>query len=312
MPTTPAAELRGITRRFGDNVAVDDLDLVVPRGTIIGLLGPNGSGKSTTLKMMLGLLAPHEGTVHLFGEAPSHAARQRVGFLPEQRGLFEDMNVRDTIAWFAELHGDRRKDARGKADAWLDRLELAERSKEKLGEFSKGMQQKVQLACALVHDPELVILDEPFSGLDPVNQGMFEEIFRDHAARGRTVMLSTHQLDQAERLLDRVAVILHGKKVVDDELHTLKHRHKTGAFRVIADGPDTWRESGVVHTWEDTPRGLLLTLAEGATSRDLMREVFDAGAHLHHFEEVLPELREIVVQTIRGTKLEGALDEEAA
>ena len=180
----PAAQLIDVSRRYGDVVALDGVSFALPKGQIIGLLGPNGSGKSTSIRILLGLLLPSSGKVELLGSRPDQRARSRVGYLPEQRGLYNDMEVHRLLAYFGELQGLSRSAAVDAADRWLTRLELSDRKGSVLETFSKGMQQKVQLATALVHDPALIILDEPFSGLDPVNQELFTSVFRERAEAG--------------------------------------------------------------------------------------------------------------------------------
>ena len=202
-----ALRLNGVTKKFGKYTAVDSLDFEVPRGVICGLLGPNGSGKTTSIRMIMGILGPDEGTVSLYGEDPNVTRRTKVGYLPEERGVYKKMKCLELITFLGEIRGLNRAEARRRGGAWLDRLGLPEWADKKVEDLSKGMQQKIQFISTVIHEPELLILDEPFSGLDPINQDVLEEIVRDYHAKGTTILFSTHLMDQAERLCERVCLI---------------------------------------------------------------------------------------------------------
>lgn len=226
MSASYAVELRAVTKRFGGRAAVDRIDVAVPAGSVYGLLGPNGSGKTTTIRMVMGILLPDEGDVRLLGGHPD-ATRHRVGYLPEERGLYRKMKVIDVLTFLAEIRGIGRGAARGRAGEWLDRLDLAPWADRRVDDLSKGMQQKVQFIGAVLHEPTLLILDEPFSGLDPINQDVLEGIVLDLHGRGATVLLSTHLMDQAERLCQRVCLMSRGRRVLEGELAELKRREQT-------------------------------------------------------------------------------------
>ncbi len=212
---TPALELEGVTKRFGGFTAVDDLSFQVRPGQICGFLGPNGAGKTTTLRMVLGLATPDAGMITVLGGLAGQKARDRIGFLPEERGLYRRMTPVDAIAFFANLKGVPRAEARRRAMELLEGQGLKDAARRQIRHLSKGMAQKVQLLAALAHRPELVLLDEPFSGLDPVNQQALEEVIRDLAAGGTSVVFSTHVMQHAERLCEHVVLIARGKKVFD-------------------------------------------------------------------------------------------------
>ncbi|MFI4936710.1 MAG: ABC transporter ATP-binding protein [Caulobacterales bacterium] len=212
---TAALSLSGVTKRYGAFTAVRDLSFDVKAGTILGFLGPNGAGKTTTLRMILGLVTPSAGEVHVLGETDARRVRSRIGFLPEERGLYRRMTPVGAIAFLASLKGVPAGEARRKARAQLEAHGLGEAANRQIRALSKGMAQKVQLLSALAHDPELVILDEPFSGLDPVNQQELETMIRNLAKRGATVIFSTHVMQHAERLCDQVVLIAGGRKVFD-------------------------------------------------------------------------------------------------
>ena len=207
--------LHSVSKSFGGKPAVQDVSFTVNPGEIVGFLGPNGAGKTTTLRMALGLIKPDSGTVELFGETPGEAAFGRIGFLPEERGLYKKQTAREAIAHMARLNGLSKNTAFPLADELLDKYGLGEAKRKKIKDMSKGMAQKVQLLAAIAHDPEFHILDEPFSGLDPVNQQVLEDMVREIASRDRTIVFSTHVMEHAERLCDRIILMASGKKVFD-------------------------------------------------------------------------------------------------
>lgn len=204
-----------VTKRFGDFTAVDDLSFSVPEGGVFGFLGGNGAGKTTSLRMALDIIRPSSGAIRILGEAPGREHASEIGFLPEERGLYKRMTVMDTVLYFARLKGMSLPDARKSASTLIDRLGLGEWTKKPVDKLSKGMSQKVQVAAALVNSPRLLILDEPFSGLDPVNQAVLEDLVMEHARRGSTVVFSTHIMQHAERLTDRLLLLARGRKVFE-------------------------------------------------------------------------------------------------
>ena len=214
----PSLILSGATKRFGTFTAVDRLSFEVPAGSIVGFLGPNGAGKSTSLRMALGIMTPDEGSVSLFGEKPELSTLRRVGFLPEERGLYKKMTARQTVAYFARLKGLTASEANARADELLESTGLGEFARAKISKLSKGMAQKVQILSTLAHNPDFLILDEPFSGLDPVNQQALEEIIRAQHAAGATVLFSTHVMEHAERLCESIVMMARGRKVFDGTL----------------------------------------------------------------------------------------------
>ena len=224
-----ALEIRGVQKRYAEHVAVRDLSLAVPAGTVYGLLGPNGAGKTTTIRMILNVIAPDTGTITLLGKPNTDpSVLDRLGYLPEERGLYKKMRVRDVLRFLAELKGVARKDADRRIDEWLERMTLRTADKDwgksKVDELSRGMQQKVQFIGTLLHDPELVILDEPFSGLDPINAQALKDTVVELRRRGKTVIFSTHLMDNAERLCDAVCIIARGQKVLDGSVAAVKER----------------------------------------------------------------------------------------
>lgn len=293
----PAVRLRGVTKRFGSHTAVDGLDLEIPRGSLYGLLGPNGSGKTTTIRMIMGILHPDEGTVDLLGsDNPDDTRRRRVGYLPEERGVYRKMKVLDFLVFMGEIRGVPRGEGRRRAGDWLDRLGLPEWADRKTEDLSKGMQQKVQFIATVLHEPDFLILDEPFSGLDPINQDVLEEIVRDFHERGTTILFSTHLMDQAERLCQRVCLISRARKVLDGGLRELKVAERRGVLAVAFDGPEAWLDGPGVNSREAVGDAIHLLLADDADPQAILRRGIDAGAVIRRFELVEPRLHEIFVR----------------
>ena len=229
-PRDAAVLLRGVTKRYEAHVAVQDLSLAVPRGTVYGLLGPNGAGKTTTIRMILEIIVPDQGEIAVLGQPlGTRGVTDRVGYLPEERGLYKKMKVRDVLRFLAELKGVPGREADRRIDGWLERLGLRTAARDwgraKVDELSRGMQQKVQFIGALLHDPDLVILDEPFSGLDPLNAQALKDTVLDLKRAGKTVIFSTHLMENAERMCDAVCIIAGGRKVLDGSVSEVKEQH---------------------------------------------------------------------------------------
>ena len=306
-----ALSVRNIVKVFGNHRAVDDISFEVPRGVVYGILGPNGAGKSTTLRMINDIYAPDAGEIVVLGGLrPGLEAAQRIGYLPEERGLYPKMKVTAMIELVGELRGLRRAEARRRAERWLDRLGLAQWAGNKVQDLSKGMQQKVQFATALIHEPELVILDEPWSGLDPINAEVLRDVVDEIRASGRTVLFSTHQMEQAEKLVDRVCIIARGQKLLEGSLHEIKQR--AAADGVIALGfADAAARAAAAPVLADralvaeqrAPRPTDLAdcevvLAGGATSSQLLAALLAVAAPLRRFELVVPTLHQIFVDRV--------------
>ena len=229
-----AVEIENVTKTFGQHTAVSDLSLHVPRGTIYGFIGPNGSGKTTTLRMIMHILHPDQGTLTVLGERSLQAANSRVGYLPEERSLYKHMKVRDVLRFFADLKGFR--PSRDAIDSWLERMDLTNWADKKVEALSKGMHQKVQFIATVVAQPELLLLDEPFSGLDPVNTDVFREAILDLRRNGTTVIFSTHDMSVAERMCDFIFMIHRGRKVLDGNLASIQEAYGKDTVRVQMEG----------------------------------------------------------------------------
>jgi ABC-2 type transport system ATP-binding protein len=286
-----------VTKTFGPHTAVDDLCLEVPEGTIYGFLGPNGSGKTTTLRMIMRILHPDRGTIRVLGSEDLDAACDHVGYLPEERGLYRKMEVRAALRFHAELKGCR--DARTAIDEWLERLGLAEWGGRKVEALSKGMAQKVQFIAAVVARPRLVLLDEPFSGLDPVNRDALREAVLDLRRTGTTVIFSTHDMAVAETLCDFLFMIYKGRKVLDGTLDAIQDNYGSDTVRVRLDGNglDPGTLPGVAHT---TAVGRMHELRlEAGTDPQQVLAALMAGATVHQFEVARPSLHDIFVRIAR-------------
>jgi ABC-2 type transport system ATP-binding protein len=293
-----------VTKRFSGHTAVDSLSLSVPPGTIYGLLGPNGAGKTTTLRMIMDIYEPDAGVVRLFGTVGggrTHSAR--IGYLPEERGLYPRMRVLDVLVFLAEAKGVPRRAARVKALEWLDRLGLADWQLRKVSDLSKGMQQKVQFISTILHDPELVILDEPFSGLDPVNSQVLRDTVVDYRRQGKTVLFSTHIMEHAEKLCDRLCIIARGKKLVDGTLTEVKQTHGGKHVIIAFDGSQggaaqVFADRRLVARIQDFGQEAELELAPGADAQEILRALVNSGARLARFELASPSLHKIFVDLV--------------
>lgn len=291
--------LQSVSKSFAGKRAVNDVSFTVEPGQIIGFLGPNGAGKTTTLRMALGLIKPDAGTVNLFGETPGENAFGRVGFLPEERGLYKKQTAREAIAHMARLNGLKKKRAFTLADELLDRYGLGEAKRKKNKDMSKGMAQKVQLLAAIAHDPEFHILDEPFSGLDPVNQQVLEGMVREIASRDRTIIFSTHVMEHAERLCDRIILMASGRKVFDG---TTEAALAKAPRRVnLASEMDGLAEliAPFAASVDTHPGGdLSLTLKPGAQAHDILERSVTQGLRLSKYEPIRPTLHEAFVTLV--------------
>jgi len=310
-----AVDIRNVVKRYEQHVAVRDLTLQVPRGSVYGLLGPNGAGKTTTIRMVLDIIAPDSGTISLFGQPhKTVGALDRVGYLPEERGLYKKMQVRRVLVFLAELKGVAGQLAASRVSEWLERFSLTTADKNwgdaKVDELSRGMQQKVQFIAALLHDPELVILDEPFSGLDPINAQALKDTVVDLKRRGKTVIFSTHVMDNAERMCDAVCIIAKGEKVLDGSVAAVRATHGgRNVALTLGDSSrngvgDVLRDPSLVHRVDDNNRFVEVELAPQADAQVLLRRLIDAGAVIERFELVQPSLHQIFIERVGAAGVE--------
>lgn len=296
--------VEGVTKRFAGHTAVEALSIEVPRGGIFGLLGPNGAGKSTIIRMIMNIIVPDEGRISVFDSgAASRDLSERIGFLPEERGLYKKMKVLDHLIFLGEAKGIARARARERSIAWLERLGLTDWTAKKIEDLSKGMQQKVQFISALLHDPELLILDEPFSGLDPVNSQVMKDVVVEVARQGRTVLFSTHIMEQAERMCDRIVIIARGRKVVDGPLAQVKRefggRHIALSFTRNSDrAQKILADRTLVEKADDYGASAEVQLATGGDPDRLLRTLVQEDVGLSRFEVVEPSLQAIFIAKV--------------
>jgi len=309
-----AVRVDQVTKRFGNHVAVDAISFEVPRGVIYGVLGPNGAGKSTTLRMINDIIAPDSGEIRVLdGVHPGRDAAGRIGFLPEERGLYPKMRVTEMIAFMGELRGLAAGDARRRAGAWLERLGLTQWAKNKVQDLSKGMQQKVQFAATMIHEPELIILDEPWSGLDPINADVLRDVVKAEKAAGRTILFSTHLMEQAEQICDQLCIIARGRMVLDGKLAEIKREAAqegrialgfadAAARQRAEDGPlaDRALVASVRPPRAGDHADLEAELAGGADAPRLLAALVGAGVDIRRFEVVTPTLHQIFVERVGG------------
>jgi len=312
--TEPAILIDRISKRYANHVAVRELSLRVPRGSVYGLLGPNGAGKTTTIRMMLNILAPDSGSVTLLGRSHSdESLNDRIGYLPEERGLYRKMRVRDVLRFLARLKGVPSAGLDARMDKWLERFQLrgsgTDWSKARVDELSRGMQQKVQFIGALLHEPELVILDEPFSGLDPVNAQALKDTVLELRTQGRTVIFSTHVMENAERMCDAVCIIAGGEKVLDGAVADVREAHgarivmlqfetspSAAALRILHD-------PALVARMNDANRMVEVEMTPDGDPQALLAQLIASGARLERFELMRPSLHRIFLDKV-GAQVE--------
>ena len=300
----PIVVLDGVTKRFAGHTAVDTLSLTVPRGVIYGLLGPNGAGKTTTIRMIMDILQPDGGAVRLFGEpGGGRAHAERIGYLPEERGLYRKMRVLDVLVFLGEMKGVDRRRARERAGEWLERLGLAEWRLSRVDELSKGMQQKVQFISTILHDPALVVLDEAFAGLDPLNAQVMKDTVLELRGRGATILFSTHIMEQAEKLCEQLCIIARGRKLVDGALADIKRTHGGHHLVIGFDGsvgaaPQVFADRTLVTKADNYGQYAELELAAGADAQKVLQQLVASGARLSRFELQEPTLNKIFIDLV--------------
>jgi ABC-2 type transport system ATP-binding protein len=293
-----AIRLTDVTKTFSGHQAVKSLSLTIPRGCVFGLLGPNGAGKTTTLRMVMNILAPDSGTIDVLGRPADGAARDRIGYMPEERGLYPRMALEEQLVFFAEIKGAGRSEASNRVGSWLERMGLADWRKRKLGELSKGMQQKAQFVATLLHDPEILIMDEPMSGLDPVASNLIRDVLQELRRQGKTLVLSSHQMETVERLCDSIALIDRGEKILDGSVAEVKGRHGSNTVVVSYEGDGSFLETlPEVSSVSDFGRYVEIRLADGADTQSLLRACAER-LRVRRFEIVEPSLHDIFVEWV--------------
>ncbi|MDX6694523.1 MAG: type transport system ATP-binding protein [Blastocatellia bacterium] len=291
--------LAGVTKRYDEFVAVNNLSLAVRPGRIFGIIGPNGAGKTTTIRMIVNITMPDEGRIELFGQEMNAELQNRIGYLPEERGLYKKMKIVDQLRFFGELKNIKGRAADEAIDRWLARVKLAEWKTKKADELSKGMQQKIQFIACVMHNPDLLILDEPFSGLDPVNVELLKEVVLELKAEGKTIIFSTHQMETAEKLCDDICMIDRSRKVLDGSLREIKRSFGRNSVALRLEGGDAvLDDKTLVAKVERHSDDLEALLAAGADAQALLKRLVDAGARVSKFELVEPSLNDIFIAKV--------------
>lgn len=295
----PVVELAGVTKAYESKVAVRDLSLSIDAGQMFGLLGPNGAGKTSSIRMMMGITLPDSGTINLFGKPFERASLERVGYLPEERGLYKKMKVIEQLVFFGELHGLSAAEAQKRANDWAKRLEIDDALPKKTEELSKGMQQKIQFIGSLLHDPGLIVMDEPFSGLDPVNAKLLEQTLLQLKDEGKAIIFSTHRMDQVEKLCDSICLINKGEAVLSGRVRDIKSRYERNRIVVEFEGSAEFLNSPEIAEAKNFSGHAEIRLKEHGDAQKLLRDA-SANARIYRFEMVEPSLEEIFIQTVGG------------
>jgi len=293
-----AVEMEHITKKFGDFVAVKDLSLKIPRGAMFGLLGPNGAGKTTSIRMMLNIIIPDSGTVAVLGKALDETTKPKIGYLPEDRGLYPKMKVGEVLEFFAEIKGVARSIAPKSIDRWLAKFELSEWKNKKVEQLSKGMQQKIQFIVTVVHDPDLIILDEPFGGLDPINTKLVKDVMLELRAEGKTIIFSTHRMEQVEMICDDICLINRGEAVLQGRLHEIKRQYGKNTILLDYEGTIAFLQgSPEIEKIDDYGRSAEIRLKEKADAQEVLKRL-TGRVRVNKFEIQEPSLNTIFIEKV--------------
>jgi ABC-2 type transport system ATP-binding protein len=304
-PNVHTIEISHVAKSFGRTQAVADVSLAVAEGEVFGLLGPNGAGKTTTIRMMLGIYQPEGGSISVLGGPMTDQTKNRIGYMPEERGLYQNVSLEKGLTYLCVLKGLSRTEARRRVGAYLERLDLSPHRAKKIKELSKGMQQKAQVIAAIAHEPELLIVDEPFASLDPVNTRVVKELIAELSRRGTTVLMSTHQMHQVEELCDRIVLIHEGQNVLYGDLDRIRRRYAGNA--VLLQTADVLPALDGVTDVSRQNGDYRLTLAQGTAPQAVLERLVSGGVHVDKFEIAMPTLDEVFVRIVTGAgKGEGA------
>ena len=295
----PVVELAGVTKAYENKVAVSNLSLSIEAGQMFGLLGPNGAGKTSSIRMMMGITIPDSGRIRLFEKPFERKSLERVGYLPEERGLYKKMKVLEQLVFFGQLHGLAAEEARKRAIDWARRMEIADALAKKTGELSKGMQQKIQFIASLLHDPGLIVMDEPFSGLDPVNAVLVERTLLELKDQGKAILFSTHRMDQVEKLCDSICLINNGQAVLAGRVREIKASYERNHVIVEFEGSPDFLNSEEIAEAKNFSGHAEIKLKPHGNAQKLLHQAA-AVATIYRFELVEPSLEEIFIQTVGG------------
>jgi ABC-2 type transport system ATP-binding protein len=298
--------LENVSKSFGDVRAVDELSVQVPAGSVYGFLGPNGAGKTTTIRMIMNIIRPDKGLIKIFDDGATTQNKARIGYMPEERGLYRKMKVSKVLAFFGAIKGLSASELNFRVPQWLQQVDLTGWANKKVEELSRGMHQKLQFAVTAINEPDLLILDEPFSGLDPVNQDLLKDIICRMRDEGKTILFSTHVMHEAERLCDFILLINKGKAVLDGRLDDIRSRYKSGAVSIELEGDTSFiRALPMVKTAETQGRRIEISLSEGADTQDLLKALV-GRVRVKAFEVKMPSLHEIFVRLVGRDNVENS------
>jgi ABC-2 type transport system ATP-binding protein len=297
----PIVELDAISKSYGAKIAVDRLSLSIPAGAMYGLLGPNGAGKTSSIRMMIGMTMPDSGQVSLFGKPFARKLLERVGYLPEERGLYKRMNVLAQLEFFGQLHGLSRAESSRRSRVWAEKLQISDALPLKTDELSKGMQQKIQFISTLLHEPDLIIMDEPFSGLDPVNTTLLQDTLLEQKRAGKAILFSTHRMDQVEKLCDSICLIDGGKAVLQGGMREIKSRYPKNRVALQYEGQVALAAEPTIASVKDYAGIAEIQLKPGADPQALLQSLVKQ-VRVSRFEVLEPSLDEIFIETVGGVR----------
>jgi ABC-2 type transport system ATP-binding protein len=297
--------IKNVTKNFGDFTAVKNLSLELLSGSICGLLGPNGAGKTTTIRMIMNIIIPDEGEIKILDKKMDEKLKDKIGYMPEERGLYPKMKIENLLNFFADIKGIPKNESKNRIDYWLKRLDLKDWSKKKVNELSKGMQQKIQFIITIFHEPELIILDEPFQGLDPINVQIFKDIILELKQKGKTILLSTHILEQAEKLCDGICLINKGKNILSGKLEQIKRNFSKNTITMKYQGnSDIFKNSNDIIKYNDYGNYIEIELQENVDPQSFLKNIIDK-INIQKFEIMEPSLNQIFIESVKKSNLYG-------
>ena len=293
-------EIKNVSKSYGSVKAVDNFSVNIQEGKIHGILGPNGAGKTTTIRMLLNIISPDSGEILIDGKLFEEEMKNRIGYLLEERGLYRKLKVKDTLCFFGELKGMKPKEALKEAEIWIEKIGLKDWFNRKIEELSKGMQQKIQFVSSIIHSPEIIIFDEPFSGLDPLNTEILLDIMLEMKRKGSTILFSTHILEHAEKLVDNVTLIKNGKNVLSGTLESVKSKYSANLFRVVLEEEDPKiKEFPYIKDINDFGKEFEIEVEDNIDSVKFLKDIVSAGIRIEKFEKVQPSLTNIYLKVMK-------------
>lgn len=294
-------DLRNVRKAYQNHLAVDNVSFTIPEGKIFGLLGPNGAGKTSLIRIITTITRADSGVVYFRGEKLNNTHPSQIGYMPEERGLYKKMKVGEEIIYLARLKGLSKKEAKKQLDYWLEKFGIEDWVNKKVEELSKGMQQKIQFITTVIHQPKLLILDEPFSGLDPVNTNLIRDEIYNLNRQGTTILFSTHRMEQVEQICEEIVLINSGKNVLNGSVKSVKDRFKEHLFQIGYGGELPANLGEQVKIVSNKRQKLIIQLEEGQDSNRVLRDLLSSGVHIQSFNEILPTLNEIFIKVVGGT-----------